>query len=47
MEQLTGIHRRNNVWAEKGLDPVTAKRELQRTSFWYKTDYRLHTGRSI
>jgi len=47
MEQLTGVHRRNNVWLEKGLDPETAKRELQRTSFWYKTPYRLHTGRCI
>jgi alpha-ketoglutarate-dependent taurine dioxygenase len=47
MEQLTGVHRRNNVWEEKGLDPTTHKRELQRTSFWYKTPYRLHTDRCI
>jgi alpha-ketoglutarate-dependent taurine dioxygenase len=47
MEQLSGVHRRNNVWLENGLDPETAKRELQRTSFWYKTLYRLHTGRCI
>mgnify|MGYP003315050015 CR=1 FL=1 len=33
MEQLTGVHRRNNVWEEQGLDPTTHKRELQRTSF--------------
>ena len=47
MEQLTGVHRRNNVWEEKGLDPTTHKRELQRTSFWYKTPYRVHTERCI
>ena len=47
MEQLTGVHRRNNVWEEQGLDPTTHKRELQRTSFWYKTPYRMHTGRCI
>lgn len=47
MEQLSGVHRRNNVWEEKGLDPTTHKRELQRTSFWYKTQYRLHTSRCI
>jgi len=47
MEQLTGVHRRNNVWSENNLDPTEAKRELQRTSFWYKTQYRKHTGRCI
>ena len=47
MEQLTGVHRRNNVWEEQGLDPITHKRELQRTSFWYKAEFREHTGRCI
>lgn len=47
MEQLTGVHRRNNVWEEKGLDPTTHKRELQRTSFWYKKKFRSHCGRCI
>ena len=47
MDQLSGVHRRNNVWKEQGLDPKTAHRELQRTSFWYKLPYRTHTDRSI
>lgn len=47
MEQLTGVHKRNNIWEEKGLDPTTHKRELQRTSFWYKVPYRIHTDRCI
>jgi len=42
-DQLTGVHKRNNVWK---IDP-TAKRELLRSACWYKTDQRKHFDRSI
>lgn len=47
MDQLSGVHKRNNVWEEFNLDPNHTIRELQRTSFWYKTKFREHTNRCI
>lgn len=49
MEQLSGVHRRNNVWQEQDLDPDAEKnpRELQRTAFWYKKKFRSHCGYCI
>lgn len=42
-DQLTGLHRRNNIWEESPL----ASRELLRSACWYKTNYRQHFERSI
>lgn len=46
-DQFTGVHRRNNVWQEQGLDPETTLRYLERTAFWYKGQYRKHTERCL
>ena len=48
-DQFTGVHRRNNVWEEQGIDSGSEQglRYLERTAFWYKTQYRTHTGRCL
>jgi len=47
MEQLTGVHRRNNVWEEQSLDPTQHLRELQRSCWWYKSEWRQHFKRCL
>ena len=42
-DQLTGIHKRNNIWKKY----PNAKRELLRSCCWYKTNERKHFDRSI
>ena len=42
-DQLTGVHRRNDVWQNNPL----AQRELLRSACWYKTAYRQHFERSV
>jgi len=48
-DQFTGVHKRNNVWEERGIDSNSNEglRYLERTAFWYKTQYRNHTGRCL
>jgi len=48
-DQFTGVHRRNNVWEEQGIDSDSAEglRYLERTAFWYKTQFRNHTERCL
>jgi alpha-ketoglutarate-dependent taurine dioxygenase len=48
-DQFTGVHKRNNVWEEQGIDSNSEEglRYLERTAFWYKTHYRTHTGRCL
>lgn len=48
-DQFTGVHRRNNVWEEKNIDSNSQEglRYLERTAFWYKTQYRNHTERCL
>ena len=42
-DQLTGVHKRNNIWKSDNY----AKRELLRSACWYKTNERKHFERSI
>ena len=42
-DQLTGVHKRNNVWK----DDSTSLRELLRSACWYKTKERIHFERAV
>ena len=42
-DQLTGVHKRNNIWKEN----PTVLRELLRSACWYKTNRRTHFDRAI
>ena len=44
-DQLTGLHKRNNIWQEA--NDLSLKRELLRSVCWYKTKYRKHFKRTI
>lgn len=48
-DQFTGVHKRNNVWEERGIDSDSEEglRYLERTAFWYKTEYRIHRERCL
>ena len=42
-DQLTGVHKRNNIWKQS----KDAERELLRSACWYKTSFRQHFERAI